>query len=89
MFSDWRIECNDKGISTVTHEAHPRFTAKWRTGNNTARLSGAPWVDRATGEDDIQLFDFKWIDRPPRRADFRTLMNEAGSAIDGWIAGRL
>ena len=90
MFSDWRIECNNKGICTVTHEAQPRFTAKWTSGRKAAvKLTGGCWTDRATGEDDIQIFDFKWIDRPPRRGEFNKLIREAANAIDGWIASEL
>ena len=36
MFSDWRIERNGKGVCTVTHEAQPRFTAKWTSGRKAA-----------------------------------------------------
>lgn len=90
MFSDWRIECNDKGICTITHEAPPRFTANWTSGRKAAvKLTGGCWTDRATGEDDIHFHGFKWIDRPPTRKEYRGLIQEAARAVDGWIASRV
>ena len=90
MFSDWRIERNGKGVCTVTHEAQPRFTAHWATGSKAAvKLTGGCWTNRATGEDDIHIYGFKWRDRPPKRREFNALIGEAASAIDGWIASSL
>ena len=65
------------------HEAAPRFKARWSTGPLlTAQDSADFWIDEATDEDNIQIFNFNWNDGPPDHGEFEDLMNQAASVID-------
>ncbi len=87
----WSIETDDSGRGTVTHQAAPRFTAIWTTGEvDLTAIDGVFWQDigSGSGEDSFTLHGFQWIDTPPDQTTFDGLMKQAALAIDDWIAKR-
>lgn len=91
MNTDWTIDAGDAGPGTLTHRAAPRFTAQWMSGAEAlAGIDGPCWT--AEGSDDadaLHLFGFRWTDPAPDQAGFERLMQQAATAIDEWISGRL
>lgn len=63
---------------------HPLFQIPPLAGCFHARGAGS-----GDGEDSLHIFGFQWIDRRPDFVAFDSLMQEAATAIDPWIASRL
>lgn len=90
---NWIIE-QSHGSGIIRHTERPRFAARWTTGNDPdelAAIEGHFWTDEGSGsgEDQISIYGFEWMDPPPQQGTFETLMAEAARAIDGWLATRL
>lgn len=87
----WNIELDATGRGTIKHDAALRFIAQWTTGEaDLTAIKGAFWQNEGngSGEDDITLHSFQWIDTPPDQAAFDGLMKQAAPMIDDWIASR-
>ena len=85
----WSFEQDTAGRSVVHHNAAPRFTALWTSGDDD--LPGTDeliWSDPGSGDgtDSLHVFGFEWHDREPDPVSFERLMQEAAKAIDAWIA---
>jgi len=89
--SHWSIEQDEAGRGTVKHQAAPRFTAVWTSGEvDLTAIDGLFWLDEGSGsgEDNLTLHGFQWQDTPPDQAAFDGLMKQSALAIDNWIASR-
>ena len=89
--NDWTIEAGDAGPGTLTHHAAPRFAARWTSGaDELAAIDGPCWTAEGSDEDDaLHIFGFVWMDPTPEQVEFDQLMEQAATAIDGWISGRM
>jgi hypothetical protein len=87
----WNIELDAGGRSIIKHDVAPRFIAQWTTGEaDLTAIEGVFWQNEGSGsgEDDITLHGFHWLDTPPDQAAFDSLMKQAALTIDDWIASR-
>jgi hypothetical protein len=86
----WQIRLTETG-GAITHLRAPRFEALWTTGfEDLPEVEGLLWTEEGLDEDEaITLYDFRWQDPAPDQARFETLMGEAITALDAWIARRL
>lgn len=66
---DFRIDNHASGGLHITHLAHPRFRARWTTGEfpvDQVRDGAFFWTDEGGSEDDtIHLYDLEWLDQEP------------------------
>ena len=88
----WSFEQDTTGRSVIKHQATPRFSAYWTSGKEELpALLVSCWTQPGSGdgEDSLHLFGFRWIDDSPNLTAFDSLMQEAATAIDAWIASRL
>lgn len=87
----WRITDHPEGGLQVSHEATPRFTARWTTGAfplDLVRDGCFFWTDEASGEEDaVHLFTFNWGDPAPTGNAFKRLMQAAALAIEHYVTG--
>lgn len=86
---EFDITGNGRGIMSIKHDDAPRFTAKWTTGGIIpAKSSGPLFTDKGAhenGEDDIHIYDIKWLDDQPGPEESRSILEQAATAIDLWI----
>lgn len=76
--------------NSINHNESPAFIAKWFSGVVTPpEASLNSFYYEGSGQDDqILIYSIEWQDETPSQEEFNSLMDEAISAIDSWIAER-
>lgn len=98
---DFRIEDHASGGLQIIHLAHPRFRARWTTGEfpvDQVHDGAFFWTDEGGSQDDtIHLYDLEWLDQvpgvsgqgalsvTPSSAALPDLMGRAVMAIENYI----
>ncbi|MCA9834124.1 MAG: hypothetical protein KC435_09270 [Thermomicrobiales bacterium] len=88
----WLIDDHPEGGLRITHQAFPRFSARWTTGTfplDQVREGAFFWTDEGGGADDaIHLYDFIWCDPPPAHGRVERIVRESIKAIERHIVSR-
>ncbi len=74
----------------IRHPEKPAFRACWISGDVAVPDDGYErFYHEGSGEyDGLLIYKIEWADETPDRYRYADLMNQAVTAIDGWIAER-